>query len=172
MDISIIGKNSIKVKGKEATFIIDPGREMPKTPADAVILLNGNENVDISKVADSRIIISGPGGYEIGGAKVSGTTTAKGTLYRLFIDGITIILGRASETKAEGFSSCQVLVINTDTEFSESFVTSLEPKIVAVYGDKKTESAKTIGAENVQTMTKLTTTKDKLPEKMEVVVLG
>lgn len=172
MDISIIGKNSIKIKGKEATFVVDPSREMPKTPADAVILLNGSDNIDISRATDFRIVISGPGGYEVGRAKISGTTTPKGTLYRLFIDGITVILGRASETKAEGFSSCQVLVINTDSEFNESSITSLEPKIVALYGDKKVESAKTIGAENVSTVNKLIATKDKLPEKMEVVILG
>jgi len=172
VDIAILGNQSIKIKGKEATFIVDPMHDMPKTPADAVVLLNGSGNIDISRVADFRIVISGPGGYEVGGAKVSGTTTPKGTLYRFFIDGLTIILGKSSEAKAEGFSSCQVLVINTDDEFSESFVTSLEPKIVALYGDKKLESAKTLGAENIQKMTKLTTAKDKLPEKMEVVVLG
>ena len=41
-----------------------------------------------------------------------------------------------------------------------------------LYGDKKTESAKTLGAESVVLVPKVTITKDKLPEKMEIVALG
>ncbi len=80
MDISIIGNQSIKLKGKQATFIVDPTKEMPKTAADAIILLNGLENMDISRVTDSRITIQGAGGYEVGGVKISGTVTPKGIL--------------------------------------------------------------------------------------------
>lgn len=172
MDIAIVGKNSIKLKGKQVTFIVDPSSALPKTNADAIILLNGYDNIDISRVIDSRIIINGQGGYEVGGAKISGTTTPKGTLYRILIDGVDVIVGEVVETKAEGFSSCQVLVINTNSEFSESFVTALEPKIAVLYGDNKAEAAKTLGLENVTLVPKITTTKDKLPEKMEVVVLA
>lgn len=172
MDISIIGNNSIKLKGKGATFIVDPTSGMPKTPADAVILLNGKNNVDVSRVTESRIIIDGPGGYEVGGAKISGTTTPRGFLYRLSVDGIDIIIGRSIEAKVEGFNSCQVLVVNADAEFSESFVTALEPKIAVLYGEKKAESAKTLGAESVSLVPKVTVVKDKLPEKMEIVTLG
>ncbi len=172
VDISIIGKNSIKVKGKEATFIVDPEKDMPKTAVDAVIILRASENIDPSRATESRITINGAGGYEVGGAKISGTTTSKGTLYRISIDGITVILGKASETKAEGFSSCQVLVVNADSDFNQSFVTALEPKITALYGENKNESAKALGAESVSSVSKLTVTKDKLPEKMEIVVLN
>lgn len=172
MDIVEVGKNSIKIRGKNIAFAVDPSKETPKTSADAIVLLNGYENIDISRVVDSRIIINGAGEYEVGGAKISGTTTPKGTLYKLSIDGITVILGGACETKAEGFSSCQVLLINTDSELSESFVTALEPRIAVLYGDSKKEAAKTLGAENIPSVSKITVTKDKLPEKMEVVVLG
>lgn len=172
MDISIIGKNSIKLKGKKASFIVDPTSDMPKTSADAVILLNGADNVDISKVTDCRIVINGAGGYEVGGVKISGTTIPKGTLYRLFIDDINVIIGRTADTKAEGFNACQVAIINTDSDFNEAFVTSREPKMAILYGDKKTDSAKTLGSENVSKVAKITITKDKLPEKMEIVTLG
>lgn len=172
MDISIVGDQSIKIKGRQVAFVLDPTKEMPKTPADVTILLDGGDNIDLAKVTESRIVINGPGGYEIGGAKISGTTTPKGTLYRLSMDGVTVIIGKAAETKAEGFNSCQVLVVNTDSDFNQSFVTTLEPKIVALYGDNKNESAKSLGAESVTPVSKVTVTKDKLPEKMEVIVLG
>ncbi len=172
VDISFVGKQSIRLKGKSITFIVDPTRKMSKTSADAIILLNGSDNVDVSRVTDSRIIIDGPGGYEVGGAKMSGTTTSKGTLYRLSIDDVSIIIGYATESKAEGFNSCQVLIVNADNDFNESFVTALEPKITVLYGDKKNESAKTLGLENITSTSKILVVKDKLPEKMEIVVLG
>lgn len=172
MDIAIAGNQSIKIKGKSATFIVDPGKEMPKTSADAVILLEGFENVDVSRVTDSRIIINGAGGYEVGGVKISGTTTDKGTLYKFSIDEVVVIIGRAAETKAEGFNACQVAVVNAESDFNESFVTTLEPKIVFLYGEKSKEEAKSLGAENVSSSPKVSITKDKLPEKMEVIVLN
>lgn len=172
MDISIVGKNSIKIKGKQVTFIVDPVSGMPKTSADAIVLLDGGDNIDVGRVTDYRIIISGPGGYEVGGAKISGTPTPKGTFYRLSIDGISIILGFATDEKMEGFNACQVVVVNTSNDFNESYVTALEPKMAVLYGDKNIESAKALGAENVSSVPKITIAKDKLPEKMEVVVLG
>jgi len=172
VDIAIVGKNSIKLKGKQATFIVDPTKEMSKTVSDAIILLNGSRNVDVSRVTDFRIIINGPGGYEVGGVKISGTKTTKGILYRLSIDDISIILGSAADAKMEDFNVCQVAVVNTSNDFNESFATALEAKITILYGDKKVESAKALGAESVSLIPKITITKDKLPEKMEVVVLG
>ena len=172
MDISIVGGNSIKLKGKQATFVVDPVEKMPKTSADAIILLNGSRNIDVGRVTDYRIIIDGPGGYEVGGVKISGTKTSKETLYKLSIDNISIILGSAADAKMEGFNVCQIAVVNTTENFNESFVTALEPKMTILYGDKKTESAKTLGAESVVLVSKITITRDKLPGKMEIVVLG
>lgn len=172
MDIAILGNQSIKIKGKQVTFIVDPTKEMPKTPADAIIILNNSDNIDVERVTDFRIIISGPGGYEVGGAKISGTKTSAGTLYKFSMDNMNIILGSATEEKIEGFNACEVAIIDTNNDFNESFVTALEPKMSILYGDKKNESARTLGAENVTLVSKITIAKDKLPEKMEIVALG
>lgn len=172
MDIAIVGEKSIKLKGKSIAIIVDPLKDMPKVASDATVLLDGYTDIDVSRVIESRIIISGAGEYEVGGTKISGTTTPTGTLYKLSIDNISVIVGRAAESKIEGFSTSQVAVLNTDSDFNESFVTSLEPKITVLYGDKKDEAAKMLGAENVSSVSKVTMTKDKLPEKMEIAVLG
>ena len=172
MDISIIDGNSIKLKGKQATFIVDPSKQMPKTSADAVILLDGEENIDVSRVTDSRIILNGQGEYEVSGVKIAGMKTPKGTLYKLSIDGISIILGFATELKTEGFNACQVALINTGSDFNESFVTALEPKMTVLYGEQKLEAAKALGKESAIPVSKVTTSKEKLPVEMEVAVLG
>lgn len=172
VDISTIGGNSLRLKGKKTTFIVDPVSALPKTSADAVIFLNGGVGTDISRVADFRVVINGPGGYEVGGVKISGTKTPKGIIYRFSIDGVNIILGSLTDTKMEGFDACQVAIVNTDSDFNGSFLMALEPKIAILYGDKKSENAKALGAANVSPVSKITILKDKLPEKMEVVVLG
>jgi len=172
VDISIIGKDSIKIKGKKVTFVINPAKGMPKTTADAIIVLDGASDLDLEKVAESRITIEGPGGYEIGGAKISGTQTPVGTLYKILLDDIIVLLGPAADVNKEGFNACQVAIVNTSSNFNESFVTAMEPKIVVLCGDKKVESAKALGAENTSLVSKISITKDKLPEKMEIVVLG
>lgn len=172
MDIAIVGKTSIKLKGKKTSFVVDPSEDAPKTSADAIILLNGYDNIDLSRVTDSRVIIDGRGEYEVGGSKVSGTTTPQGTLYRISIDGVDIVVGRGTETKAEGFNACQVAVVNTDGDFNESSITSLDPQVTVLYGTSKIEAAKILGAENIGLVPKITIAKDKLSDKMEVVVLG
>jgi hypothetical protein len=172
VDISIIGEKSIKIKGKRTTFLIDPMKGMTKTSADAIVLLRGREGIDLSRVTDARIIVEGPGSYEVGGTRFSGLKTPNGTLYRFQIDDVVIILGRATDSKVEEFNTCQVAIVNTDENFNESFVTAMEPKITILYGDKKIESAKTLGGENIAPVSKISVGKDKFPEKMEVAVLG
>jgi len=173
VEISIVGTNSIKIKGKQAAFIIDPSKQMPKMTADAIILLDKkNEDIDTSRILDFRIVIDGPGEYGVGGYKISATKTPSGVIYKFLIDDINIVLGFATETKMENFGTSQAVIVNTNADLNESFVTALEPKLAILYGVKKTESAKSLGAESVSPVAKIALTKDKLPEKMEVVILG
>jgi len=76
------------------------------------------------------------------------------------------------DAKMEGFDVCQVAVVNANNDFNEAFITALEPKMTVLYGDKKLDAAKLLGAENVASVSKITVVKDKLPEKMEVITLG
>ena len=65
MDIAIVGNNSIKLKGKQVAFVVNPTKDMPKISADAVLLLNGDANIDLARVTDYRIVLDGPGEYEV-----------------------------------------------------------------------------------------------------------
>lgn len=172
VEISLLNKNCIRLKGKKVTFVVDPTSDTPKTTADAVIVFN-NPKSDDSRVTDSRIIIESPGEYEVSGSKISAVTTPKGIIYKVFIDGVAIILGKEVDfSKLESnFTTCDVFVLSVDEEFSESLVTALGPKITVLYGDKKNEGAKILGFENISSVSKIQIVKDKLPEKMEVVIL-
>ncbi|MEK7517768.1 MAG: hypothetical protein AAB583_04415 [Patescibacteria group bacterium] len=172
MDISILSQNCIKLKGKKAIIIVDPEKQTPKTSADA-ILLTGID-FDTSRISDSRVILNGPGEYEIKGSKISGAATPKYAIYKLLMDNISIILGKPVDfSKLESnFTACDVAVLNADHEFNESFVTALSPKMVVLYGEKKLDGAKKLGAKNLAPEGRLSVAKDKLPEKTEIIVLA
>lgn len=174
MDISILSKNCLKIKGKQVTFVVDPSKDTPKTAADAVLLLKPDSDTNTLSITDTRIVISGPGEYEVGRTKISGAKTSDGIIYKLSVDGLDIILGASIDySKLEGtFTTCQIVLLRVDNKLNEASITALEPKIAALYGDKRDEGAKTLSSQNQTNVSKLTLIKDKLPEKMEVIVLG
>ena len=105
MDIYIIAKDCLRLKGKRSTFIVDPTAALKsKTPTDAVIVLNEQEKYDLSKIEESRVTIKGPGEYEIGGVFITGISTSRSngekkkkddeskrnTLYLFDFDGLTV----------------------------------------------------------------------------------
>lgn len=173
MDIALINKSCIRIKGKKGSFIVNPEKDMPKTAGDA-ILLTGSLGTDTSRVSESRVVIKGSGEYEVAGSKIAVVSTPKSAVYKLSIDSVSIILGKSVDfSKLEStFTACDIALINADSEFNESFITSLGPKVVVLYGENKLDAAKKLGVQNLSQVTKFSIAKDKLPEKMEIVVLG
>lgn len=175
MDIAALSTSSIKIRSKHATFIVNPIKEIPKTSADAILLLNHDADTSVQRVLDYRVVINGPGEYEIGSVKVSGILIDSGFVYTMFADGLFIILGKASNVskiKDSNISPCSIAVLNVDDSLSDSSITSLDPKVVVLYGSGKEEGAKTLGKAGTVSIQKFTISKDKLPQETEVVVLG
>ncbi len=98
MEIAVLDKETIRIKGKNASFIIDPTSSISKTSADAIIFLTDVSDVNgpSSKVSDARVIIKGPGSYEIGGVRISGTKSGRDFYYSFNIDGLAIFIGIGS----------------------------------------------------------------------------
>lgn len=172
MDIAILGEDVVKIRSKNTSFVVDPVKSMVKVNADAILLLNNNMHVDTTRVLDQRIIISGGGEYEVGGVKISGIKVLGGIVYSLFLDSCLVVLGKVSDISRlqDTTLSCEVALLLADSDL-KSIVAKLEPKIVLLYGDKKMEGARSLGKVGIEPVQKFTT-KGKLPEDMEVVVLG
>ena len=174
VDVSVLNKSSIKIRFRHATLVVDPASDTGKTTSDAIVLLNGT-NSDLSKVADYRIVISGPGEYEINGVKVAGVRIDNGFVYNIIGDGLSIVLGKTKEVsklKEEFSATCQIAILNVDSEFTQAVLTGLEPKVVVLYGDNKDAGAKILDKESISSLRKFSVSKDKLPEEREVVTLG
>lgn len=173
MDISVLDYNSIKIHSKHATFVVDPSERGSKISCDAVIYLN-NTSENLTKAVEYRTIIKGPGEYEINGVKFLGVKGNKGFVYSMTADGLSVVFGKTSDIsklKDDTYLS-QIVILNVDEEINSSVLTKLEPKIVALYGENKEGAAKILGKDNLPLIKKYTVLKDKMPEEMEVVVLG
>lgn len=170
MEISPLSNVSLKIKGKKGTLIVDPEKsQRSKIEADGILVLN-RESQDTAKVENERVILQGPGEYEVGGIKISAIKAGKQLVYILYIDGIGIALANLSslESVKDFVSGQQVFILSVDASIDPSLLATLEPKVCLFYGEK----AKDIAKEGITTAGKFSITREKLPEKMEAIILN
>lgn len=174
MDIIHIEKNCIRIKGKTASFLLDPLPGIAKNSADAILFLNEDAQNDISKIEGVRLIIKAPGEYEVGGVKISGIRTEDYLTYIMNIDGIEVFIGNgeAMQKIQEKVKECDVAIVITMAIVNGSFIAALSPKVLVLVGIGALGLAKALGKENTQAATKTQVTKEKLPDEMDVVVLA
>lgn len=205
MEITHIGHSCFKLRGKTATLVIDPydpkmlGLKMPKLTADAVLCTHSHgDHHYLEAVEEARVIIEGPGEYEISGAAILGIPASHGadrgdiTVYRIQMDGLTLVhLGDLGEKlkseQLDELDEVDVLMVpvggrfTIDAHQATEVVAQIEPKIVIPMHYKveglnlelasKDAFLKEMGKESIQPQPKLVITKDKLPAEQQVVVL-
>lgn len=214
MDITYLGHASFKIRGKGATVVTDPfseemiGLKFTKhTAADIVTVSHEHEDHNaVSLVEGQPFLIRGPGEYEVKGVGVVGIQTfhdadrgskrGKNTMYRIEIDGVTIVhagdLGHMlTDDDLEHVGSVSILLIpvggfyTIDAKQAASLVHEIDPSIVIPmhYGRPELNQKafghlapvsvflNEMGKQSVLPQARLSTTKDKLPEEMQVVVL-
>lgn len=213
MEITHLGHSSFKIRGKSVTVVTDPydpqmlGIKFPKVEADVVTISHkhGDHNFP-DGVAGAPLIISGPGEYEIKGAKIIGVSTyhdnvsgsqrGKNTVYRIFLDGVSLVhcgdLGhKFDDTQLELLDGANILLIpvggfyTIDAAIASEVVSQVDPNIIIpMHYHKPTLSAenfgklsgvdvflKQMGKEGIVPQPKLTVSKDRLPAEPMVVVL-
>ena len=176
MDVALLDKNSIKIKGKNASFVIDPAAKMPKTNADAVIFLEDEgEGCDVTRVDDYRVILQGQGEYEVGGIKVSAQKSDNSFIYSLDVDNLGVLLCRTSvlNKSHQETRDYNVLILNVDSNIDQSLITSFEARLIILYGDGASkESGKVLGKGEAENVKKISVTNEKLPVEMQIMILG
>lgn len=171
MEITIVSQESIRIKGKQTAFVVDPVVTKAKVTADAVLLAKGS-SVDTSSVEGSRLTIAGPGEYEIGGVKISGVKSGETTAYYLSLDGVSVLISPTSMLKnKESLRDVDVVVLQADSVVDQSALATVANGVALFYGVQAAENIKGLGKE-LQSVSKYVTTKDKLPQEMEIVLLG
>lgn len=170
MEIAFVSPTSIKLKGKQSSFIVDPTLTRAKQQADASLVTGVQAATDASGIEGNRVILSGPGDYEIGGIKIVGVRNNVSVQYYLTLDGIQVMVGAASGLKGKDLREAQVVALFADDVVEQSALASLNASVVIFYGERADEDSKSLG-KSVQEMTKYAITKDKLPAEVEVIVL-
>lgn len=160
MDIYWLGQACFKIKGKNATVVIDPfipeqiGLKLPKE-IDADVVLKTHDHGDHNNseaVSGSPIIFERPGEYEIKGVVMTGISSfhdnvegrerGTNTIFHILMDGLTIVhlgdLGQNTLTEKQiaDIGGCDILLIpvgsvyTIDGKIASNIVAQLEPKIV------------------------------------------
>lgn len=157
MEITYIGHSCFKIKDKTISLVIDPynpkiGYKLPKLSCDALLVTHNHfDHNYIEGVSDYRLLIDGPGEYEIGGCFVygryvdhdekNGEDRGKVTMYLITIGDINILhlgdLGcELSQEDMEKIPSVDVLMIpvgnkyTIDEKTAVKVISALEPSYV------------------------------------------
>lgn len=158
VDITYFGHSCFKIRGKNVTLLIDPfnqeftGLKIPKVEVDAVLSTHNHpDHNDLSRVTNYRLVINGPGEYEVGGAQISGISTfhdaengkkrGLNTVFEIKIDGLTIVhlgdLGhKLTDEQVEILNGVDILMVpvgggpTIDAQLATKVVNQLEPLII------------------------------------------
>lgn len=168
MEISILSKGGIRLKGKQATVTVDSVSD----------LLNVNGALFLTKLKtlpkEELLIIDGPGDYEVGGVKVSTVRSEKDLLHSITMDGVEILVGdiSATERMQTKLKEHNILLLNATSVVDVAFVASLTPGVLMLYGEQAPAVAEKTGKEGIQTMNKYAITLEKLPLEMATILLA
>ncbi len=176
MDIYFLGQGAVRIRGKKTTLVVDP---LEKVDADGVLITNHDvTSIQLSKVNGLRVVISGPGEYEVGGAAILGVQVGEATTYSIKIDGVTLLhLGNLTkpltDSEIDKYPSIDIVFLPAVREIVP-LIAKLEPKIVIpIHFTKENIEPflKETGKEGLSARDKLTTSREKLPQELEVVWL-
>jgi hypothetical protein len=171
MEVSILPKNILRLKSKQATFLINPADKIQG--ANAAIYLLPTEVVSED---EATVILDGPGEYEIGGVKLSGMRVGESVVYSLSLDGVEVMVGDIPplEKLQHKVKEHDMVILCTDTTSptSAAFSTGLATSYLLCFGANGKALIDSFGKENATTTNKLSVTKDKLPPELQTVLLA
>lgn len=170
MDVAILPKNVLRLKSKQATFLINPSDKAAGINASVYL-----QTPSVIPEEEDTVSLYGPGEYEIGGVKISGIQSGKGVVYSFLLDGVDVLVGRVAslEKLQNKLKEYSVVVLDTDDETpaDAAFVTGLATNVLLAYGPKAKMLIDGIGKDTAQTANKFSASKDKLPQEMQTVLL-
>lgn len=94
MEIKYLGDKTIFLKGKKEAILVDPdGNLIDGDKFGCRIILYTNEEGRQPDLFGDKVLINGPGEYEIGGVEINGINGEDGnTVYKVIIDGLKVVV--------------------------------------------------------------------------------
>ncbi|CAN5123138.1 hypothetical protein BH11PAT1_BH11PAT1_1150 [soil metagenome] len=167
MEIALLPKQALRIKGKKATFVINP--------VDKLEGINAALYFQSITSFDSEIVkVAGAGDYEIAGVKIVGLRAEDTIIYSMQVDEIEILIGsiKALEKMQHKVKEHSMVILFADTVADASFATSLSINVAIFYGEKASEVVHSFAKENIQEMNKFQVTVDKLLPELQTILLA
>ncbi len=126
MEIKLLNKNSFYIKGKKETVLVNPSAEDKEKISSRVIIFT-NEDLGGHDLEGDKVLMNGPGEYEVNGVEVNGFNGEDGnTVYKVGIDGfMLVIIGglkqELTEKRVEKIDAADILVAPTVIGETPSF---------------------------------------------------
>lgn len=169
MEVSILPENSLKLKSKHSVFLVNPAGKI--SDVNAVLYLSSDH-----KTVDDFVVIDGPGEYEIGGVKVSGTKAGEDSVFSLLLDGVDLMIGTLSaiEKVQHKVKEHSMVVVSADdsAQTDAAFITGLATSLLVAFGSNGKTVIGSFGKGEPQVMNKVVVSKDKLPAEMQTILLA
>ena len=171
MEITLLSSQSLRVKGKTGTLVVNP-LSGKKIACDAALFFNRADEHAGASLEGNKIIIDGAGDYEIGGVKITGIRQGDTNSYDMVVDGIDVFVSQASAiNKIKDTKEVEVAVIDADGLVSQNVIAALNANVLLFYGDKAEENIKALGKEEGNAIAKYVITRDKLPNESQIFLL-
>ena len=170
MEIALLSSISLRLKGKQTSFIVNP---QDKNAIYAGALLLGDLGKETLRINPQATIIEGPGDYEIGGIKFSATHYDKELSYSLMIDDVSVLLVEAKTLVKmhQKMHDHDIVVVFLTTKEDPAVAANVANSVVLYFGEKAQETVKQFLKEGVQEINKYSMTKDKLPTEVTQILL-
>lgn len=154
MEIVYIGNISFRIKGKNATLTI-------------------GEDITI---AESEKVVNSPGEYEIKGVSIVGVDAKETTLYRIDLDGLTLLhLGnlqkKLTDSQLKEIGEVDIAFIQANSEF-ENIAHAVSPTIIIPFNHEGQDDVISKLGVNIEKMPKFTVKLGELvTEDQKIIIL-
>lgn len=146
MEISLVGSDSVKIKGKNASVVFDP---IGKVDAEIIIATKPLDALMIDKVEGVRLVISGPGDYEAGGISVSGKSQKGHAFYTLTENMKIAFVDSAVANLLPDDEDFDAVIVHVTDAFSDEVLNPISAKTIVLYGDLALATVKSENSEKI-----------------------
>lgn len=187
MEIRFLGNQSIYVKGKKESVIVNPETDKVFTKYDSRIVAFNKKELDFMTLSNEKVILRGAGEYEVGGIEIQAISAGNGDVVYVFtVEGVRVgVVGKLNEAlsdkKQDKITDLDVLLISVDNDkISCKNMVALAKKwganylIPVGYTEKDANFVKfldEVDSEGQEEVESIKMEKENLPDGMEVVVL-
>lgn len=170
MEIASLSKSSFRIKGKQSIIIVNPAGAHD---GNAALFTTNIDGLGSRFSMKDGVIIASAGEYEVGGLKIKGTTIDSHTTYSLLVDGVEILLGKLTDLEKvhSKLQEHDIVIVEIDGSIDPAFVTTLGSHAIMFVGEKAKATVESFVKENVKQMPKFVSTKEKLPQEVETILL-